>query len=38
MNGYTWADGAAAVVAYVTPDWGGVWSLLLAAAKASYRL
>ena len=38
MSGYTWVAGAAAVVARTQADWDGVWSLLYAAGKASFRL
>jgi len=38
MAGYTWAVGAAAVVARTRADWDGVWSLLYAAGKAAFRV
>ena len=35
---YTWSTGAAAVLEHVGNDWAGVWSLLFAAPKATFRL
>ena len=35
---YTWSTGAAAVIEHTDGDWGGIWSLLFAAAKAAFRL
>ena len=35
---YTWSTGAAAVLEHVEDDWAGVWSLLFAATKATFRL
>lgn len=35
---YTWSTGAAAVIEHTDGDWGGIWSLLFAAAKATFRL
>lgn len=35
---YTWSTGAAAVLGHVEDDWAGVWSLLFAATKATFRL
>ena len=35
---YTWSTGAAAVLERVGNDWAGVWSLLFAATKATFRL
>lgn len=35
---YTWSTGAAAVLEHVENDWAGVWSLLFAATKATFRL
>lgn len=35
---YTWSTGAATVLEHVENDWAGVWSLLFAATKATFRL
>jgi len=35
---YTWSTGAAVVLEHIEHDWAGVWSLLFAATKATFRL
>lgn len=36
--GYTWSTGADAVLEHTAVDWDGVWSLLYAAGKGTFRL
>ena len=36
--GYTWSKGADAVLEHTAVDWDGVWSLLYAAGKGTFRL
>ena len=35
---YPWSKGVAAVLEHTAVDWDGVWSLLFAAGKATFRL